>query len=88
MHRMMSWSQGLSDCENPGMKQVCGPRSLLCIAETQDLGIRELPDAQAQLIEMQLHLEEVSYNADTLQEKVRPEPSRTRQYLKLQRHDK
>ena len=39
-------------------------------AETQDLGIRDLPDAQAQLIEMQLHLEEVSYNVDMLQEKV------------------
>ncbi len=43
-----------------------------CITETQDLGIRELPDAQAQLIELQLHLEEVSYNVGTIQEKVRP----------------
>ena len=59
------WAVGL-------FEKVCRPKTSSCITETQDLGIRELPDAQAQLIEMQLHLEEVSYNVDTIQEKVRP----------------
>ena len=40
-------------------------------AETQDLGIRDLPDAQAQLIELQLLLEEVGSNVEGLQDKVR-----------------
>ena len=43
----------------------------MLVAETQDLGIRDLPDAHAQLIEMQLLLEEVSSNVEVLQEKVR-----------------
>lgn len=54
-------------------------------AETQDLGIRDLPDAQAQLIEMQLHLEEVSSNVEVLQEKVRPS-ARTCPMLELGHH--
>ena len=50
-------------------------------AETQDLGIRDLPDAHAQLIEMQLHLEEVSSNVEVLQEKVRARPCCSQQCL-------
>ena len=50
-------------------------------AETQDLGIRDLPDAHAQLIEMQLLLEEVSSNVEVLQEKVRSRPCCSQQCL-------
>lgn len=39
-------------------------------AETQDLGIREVPDAEALAFEMGLRLEEVSSNVEALQEKV------------------
>lgn len=50
-------------------------------AETQDLGIRDLPDAHAQLIEMQLLLEEISSNVEVLQEKVRARPCCSQQCL-------
>lgn len=45
-------------------------RNSCCAAETQDLGIRDLPDAHIQLIETQLVLEEVSSNVDIQREKV------------------
>ena len=47
---------------------------MVCATETQDLGIREVPDAEAFLIEMTLQLEEVQTRIATLQEKVRNEP--------------
>ncbi|BDA44544.1 probable glutathione-regulated potassium-efflux system protein KefB at C-terminar half [Coccomyxa sp. Obi] len=40
------------------------------VTETQDLGIREVPDAEALAIEMGLRLEEVSANVEALQEKL------------------
>ena len=56
-------------------------------AETQDLGIRDLPDAHAQLIEMQLHLEEISSNVEVLQEKVSARPCCSQQCLISHRLD-
>lgn len=40
------------------------------IPETQDLGIREVPDAEALAIEMGLRMEEVLANVEALREKV------------------
>lgn len=40
------------------------------VAETQDLGIREVPDAEALLIEMGLRLEEITSSVAALQERV------------------
>ncbi len=43
----------------------------MACAETQDLGIREVPDAEAFLIEMTMQLQEVTAKIETLEEKVR-----------------